>query len=98
MLKIPDKVKIAFNEYTVTMVDSYVIVDDKVCYGNIEYSKGNINISNIYSEDLQKCTLIHECLHGIDEVVEAELTEDQIRLMAKGLYVFVKDNPEIFKD
>lgn len=97
-MKLVDKVKIAFNDYKVNIINGHVIDKDIVCYGNIEYAKGNINISNLHSEDWQKCTLIHECLHGINEEVEAELTEDQIRTMAKGLYCFIKDNPYMFKE
>lgn len=96
VINIPSKVKIGYNDYSVNKIDGNVIDGNKVCYGNIEFEKGNINISSLYSEDMQKCTFIHECLHGIDDVVEADLTEDQIRLMAKGLYAFIKENKNIF--
>lgn len=95
---IPKKVKIGYKEYEVKMRDSDVINGNEVCYGTIKFEDGEINIANIYSEDMMKCTFIHECLHGIDDIVEAKLTEDQIRLMSKGLYTFIKDNPNIFND
>lgn len=94
---IPDNVKIGYKDYKVTMVDGHVIDDNKVCYGCIEYNDSNINISKQYSIDQQKCTFLHECIHGIDDVVEIGLDEDQVRQLAKGLYQFIKDNPEIFK-
>ena len=97
-MNIPSKVKIGFNNYTVNIISGNIIDGNKVCYGNIEFEKGFINISNLYSEDMQKCTFIHECLHGLDDIVEAHLTEEQIRLMAKGLYSFIKENNEIFAD
>lgn len=96
-VNIPEKVKIGYKDYKITKVDNKLVSeDDKVCYGNIEYDKANINIATIYDEDQQKCTLIHECLHGIDNMVEADLTEDQVRLIAKGLYDFIKTNPQLF--
>lgn len=98
-VNIPEKVKIGYKDYKITKVDNkFVSEDDKVCYGDIEFDKGNINIATIYDEDQQKCTLIHECLHGIDNMVEADLTEDQVRLIAKGLYDFIKSNPQLFID
>lgn len=97
-MKIIDKVKIGYKDYKVTKVDGNLVRDNIVCYGNIEYDNSNINISNLYSKDQQECAFIHECLHGIDDIVEAKLTEDQVRLMGKGLYDFIKSNPEIFKD
>lgn len=94
---IPENVKIGYKDYKVNIVDGDVVDGNKVCYGNIEYENGNINISSLYSKDQQKCTFIHECMHGIDDIVEAGLDEDQIRKISKGLYQFIKDNPGIFK-
>lgn len=98
-MNIPEKVKIGYKDYKITELETKLVSeDDKVCYGNIEYDKANINISTIYDEDQQNCTFIHECLHGIDELVESNLTEDQVRLISKGLYDFIKSNPQIFID
>lgn len=97
-MNIPNKVTIGYKEFKVNLIDSHVVDGSKVCYGNIEYDNGNINLSTLYDVEQQKCTFVHECLHGIDEIVESELTENQIRLLAKGLYTFIKDNPKIFED
>lgn len=97
-MNIPSKVKIGYREYTVNKVNDNVVYDNSVCYGNIEYDRGVINISTLHHEEQQKCTFIHECLHGIDEIVEAKLTEDQVRLISKGLYDFIKTNPDVFEE
>ena len=96
-MNIPSKVKIGYKDYTVNKIDNTVVADNQVCYGNIDFDEGIITISTLYHEDQQKCTFIHECLHGIDEIVEAKLTEDQVRLISKGLYDFIKINPEVFE-
>lgn len=96
-MNIPSMIKIEYNDYKVNLRNGVVIKDEALCFGKIDYRKCIIDISTDYAEDVQKCTFIHECLHGIDEVVEAELTEDQVRLMAKGLYSLIKNNPNIFK-
>lgn len=95
-MKIPGIVKIGYKAYNVNIVDKEVVDGNKVCYGNIEYDNGNINISSLYSEDQQKCTFIHECLHGIDEIMETNLDEEQVRKLAKGIYQLIKDNPNMF--
>ncbi|NFA59468.1 hypothetical protein K8O96_12080 [Clostridium sporogenes] len=95
-MNIPNKVRIGYKDFKVNLVGHDVIYDNAVCYGNIELDNGIINISNLYSQDQQKCTFIHECLHGIDENVETKLSEEQIRKLSKGLYQFIKDNPDVF--
>lgn len=95
-MRIPRNIKIGYKTFKVKMLDNEVIDGNKVCYGNIEYDEGQIKISTLYSEDQQKCTFIHECLHGIDDIIETGLTEEQIRKVAKGIYELVKENPEMF--
>jgi ferredoxin len=95
-LNIPDKVKIGYKDFKVNMVEDHVIDEGMICYGNIEYDKGNINISTLHSEDQQKCIFIHECLHGIDDVFEIGLDEAQVRKIAKGICAFIRDNPDLF--
>ena len=95
-MKIPKSVKIGYKDFTVNMVDTDVVSENKVCYGSIDYNKGVINLSTLHSIDQQQCTFIHESLHGIDEIAETELSEDQVRKLAKGIYQMIKDNPEVF--
>lgn len=97
-MNIPEKIKIGYKDFKVNKIAGEVINDNQVCYGFINHNNGIINISTLYSDDQQKCTFIHECMHGIDEIVEANLTEDQIRRMSKGLYDFIKSNPQMFME
>ncbi|WP_035290255.1 hypothetical protein [Clostridium sp. KNHs214] len=97
-MDIPNGVKIGYKDYKINIQDAPIIDGNEVCYGNIEYDNGNINISSFYSEDQQKCTFIHECLHGIDEIVESNLEEEQVRKLGKGIYQFIKDNKKLFID
>lgn len=94
---IPEMVIIGYKTFNVNLIDKEVIDDNKVYYGNIQYDNGNINISTLYSDDQQKCTFIHECIHGIDEIIETNLDEEQIRKISKGIYTFIKENEDIFK-
>lgn len=93
---IPDKVKIGYKDYKINMKDGNIIDDNAVCYGNIEYDEGNINLSKSYTIDQQKCTCIHECLHGIDNAFDIKLSEEQVTKLGKAIYTFIRDNPEMF--
>lgn len=95
---IPDKVKIGFKDYKVNKIDGDVVFNNSICYGAIKYDDGVIDLMNIdLSEDMKKCALIHECLHGIDDLFKIGLTEEQVEQLGKGLYGFIKDNPQVFK-
>lgn len=95
-MEIPNRIKIGYKDYKVNKVEGNVIVNDSTCYGKIDFEKDSIDISTLYSEEQQKCTFIHECLHGIDDIIETDLTEEQTRRIGKGLYDFIKSNPNIF--
>ncbi|MHC1681382.1 MAG: hypothetical protein AB6733_00215 [Clostridiaceae bacterium] len=95
-MKIPKVMNIGYKTFNVNIVDGHVIDNTTVCYGNIEYDSGNINISTLHSDDQQKCTFIHECIHGIDDVMEIKLEEEQVRKLAKGIYALLKDNEGMF--
>jgi hypothetical protein len=96
VINIPKEIKIGYKVYKINSIDGNVVDGAKVCYGNIQYDNGNINISSLYSVDQQKCTFIHECLHGIDDIMETNLEEEQVRKLAKGIYALIKDNEEMF--
>ena len=96
-MNIPDKVKIGFKDYKVNKVDGEVTEGNIVCYGVIHFDDGFIDISKKCSEDMQECALIHECVHGIDDIFDIDLSEEQIKKLGKGIYSFIKDNPQLFK-
>ncbi|MDF2805021.1 MAG: hypothetical protein K0S61_4926 [Anaerocolumna sp.] len=97
-MNIPESVKIGFKDYKINKVDGDVIDGTAVCYGNIKFDDGIINIANKYSTDQVNCTLFHEVIHGIDDNFDIGLSEEQTQKLGKGLYGFIKDNPLIFKD
>lgn len=97
-MKIPDKVKIGFKDYTVNRIDGPVISDNCVCYGDVTYDTGIIRLQDTgLSEDMKQCVFIHECIHAIDDMLKINLSEEQVKELSKGLYSLVKDNLEMFK-
>ena len=98
-MKIPDKVKIGFKDYTVNRIDGPVISDNCVCYGDVTYDTGIIRLQDTgLSEDMKQCCFIHECIHGINDIFDIGLSEEQTTMLGKGLYGLIKDNPEMFKN
>ena len=89
-------VKIGYKRFKVSRVEEEVVHGNRVCYGRIDLDNDEIVLSKLYSQSQQECVLIHEVLHGIDDVVEAGLSEEQVRKMGKGLYMFIQDNPNLF--
>ncbi len=96
-MKIPDKAKIGFKDYDIDKEQSNLDDGARLSYGRIEFDAGKILISNKYSKDIQLCTFIHEVIHGIDDIFEIGLEEEQVVKLGKGFYQFIKDNPEVFK-
>ncbi|ADL40306.1 hypothetical protein phiCTP1_gp5 [Clostridium phage phiCTP1] len=97
-MKIPGIVKIGFMDYLVSIYDHPIIDSGDVCYGTIGYESGNISIDGTVDKELQKCVLVHEIVHGIDDMCDIGLTEEQVVKLGKGLYQVIKDNPEMFKE
>jgi hypothetical protein len=95
---IPDKVKIGYKEYEIIKVDYPILVNGKECYGSIDYNTYVIKINGTFKDNHQEATFWHEVLHGIDEMHNGnKLEEPDIELLSKGLFMFFKDNPDLFK-
>lgn len=94
---IPDKVKIGYKDYAVKTIGQ---LDDGVreLYGSVDYDNELIRLCNRYSVNQQKCALIHEIIHAIDDMYHIGLSEKQVVKFAKGLYQVIKDNPEMLKE
>jgi len=96
VVNITEKVKIGFKDYKVIQAPGPLVNDNSLVYGYIEYDNGEIHIANDHSIDTDNNTFVHECLHGIDDVVGIGLTEEQVNKLAGGVYAWIKDNPDIF--
>ena len=85
-------------DYLVDIYNHQIVDDNEVCYGTIGYDTGKISIDGTADRELQKCVLVHEIVHGIDDMFDIGLTEEQVVKLGKGLYQVVKDNPKMFKE
>lgn len=98
-INVLDKVKIGWKDYKVIKSKPEMALnsDGGICYGKIFYDKREIYINDDYDEEQQKVTLLHEVLHGVDEIYGLGLSEDQVEGLGHGLYALIKDNPTLFK-
>lgn len=99
-MNIPEKVKIGCKDYEVEILDKLLYLEGKTVYGTINTNSSKIEISTAgeVSKDSINLTFFHEVLHGLEDFLDIDLTEEHIEKFAKGLYLFVKENPEVFKE
>ena len=90
-----DKIKIGWKEYSIKFTEDRVymeICSNNEAFGVIDYDNQEIEITTRYGEDTSKCALIHEALHGIDEMHQLGLTEERVIAISNALYTVLKDN------
>lgn len=97
-MNIPEKVRISYIDFKVTKENKEVTCGNEVVYGKISQSDGEIVICDIYNEDQQKATFLHECIHGMSDCNDIGLSEKQIKKLGIAFYSFIRDNPDVFKE
>lgn len=65
--------------------------------GQIRYLEQEIALREDMSEESKEATLEHECLHALDEMYGIELSEEQVERLGNALYMFIEDNPQMFR-
>ncbi len=98
-MEIKDKIKIGSMEYEVIKTSKPILLDNQACNGIIDYEYLFIEINTNRAVQKQEETFIHEVLHGIirERNLVLENEEMIVEEIGKGLYQFIKDNPEVFK-
>ncbi len=61
------------------------------CY----YDKCLIKVCTKQDPQQMRDTLLHEVIHGLEETLSLDLTEQQVHALAGGLYGLFKDNPKL---
>lgn len=94
-MKIPDSIRIGGVEYEI-LKQPQVRLDNRICYGAINYNASKITLSETDCEGHQiMCiTLLHEVLHGIRYHAGLEIKNEEtvVDMFAKGLYQVLQDN------
>ena len=83
-MNVPETVKIGYKDYAVEIVPQ---LDDGTneLYGECAYDIEKIRLCARYPVNQQKCTLIHELIHALDDMYHVGLSEKQTIRLGKGL-------------
>lgn len=89
-----DKVKIGWKEYKIKLLESQQTLKTGAgeCYGEIFYDEKVIHINKAYDAEFQEVALIHEVLHGVEDMYNLELGEETVTRLAQAIYTVLKDN------
>jgi Zn-dependent peptidase ImmA (M78 family) len=90
---LPTNVRVAGFDFAVSIEAAEDFTDQ--LFGQVDYRKRSIRISNRADEIRQRETLLHEILHAVDEAVDGDLNEHQISVISRGLFAVLRDNPEL---
>lgn len=84
-------IKIGWKNYEI-INKKEIYVDNKECYGCIKYDEEEIHLRNTNSKKQNNATLIHELIHGIDDMYSIGLEEEDVVKLANGIYTLITDN------
>jgi hypothetical protein len=90
-LKRPERIRILGKPFAVQYVSGVPLEDD--LNGECDTDKQAILIREGQPLESEQDTLLHECLHAIDEAVDARLKETQVKKVATALLAVLKENP-----
>lgn len=70
-------------------------MDDK--FGYCDNLRMRIVLSESNTPSQMRETCLHEVVHAVDWAVKADMEEDQVGRMARGLFAVLRDNPGFVK-
>ena len=93
----PNRLEIGWVTYQINYCPRLIESNGDHYFGQHRGSEKIIDISEEYGPERGKVALLHEVIHGIDQLSGLELEEKEIRGLANSLYEVGIRNPEIIK-
>lgn len=90
------EVKVGYKHYKVKE-EQKLHESEAELQGQIRYLEQEIALREDITEESKEATLMHECLHALDEMYGIELSEEQVERLGNALYMFIEDNPQMFR-
>lgn len=90
------EVKVGYKHYKVKE-EQNLHESEAELQGQIRYLEQEIALREDLTEESKEATLMHECLHALDEMYGIELSEEQVERLGNALYMFIEDNPQMFR-
>lgn len=97
MFAIPNSVKIGWKRYDIRFAEERLNSGNEL-FGQIDYQTCKITLRERNTQEQNKCTLIHEVLHGVSEMYGLNMEEEQVERLANALYTFLVDNEKTVKE
>lgn len=91
-----DKVKIGNQTYDVFEVEC--VDKHDTLKGMIKYYDSVIRIDNGMTLEQKQETLLHEIIHGVEQFMNLDLEEDEVKQLGRGLHMVFKDNPSLLDE
>lgn len=95
---IPDSAQILYKKYTVGFDSNMRNDKGDLLYGQIDHIEQLITLNEAAGIEQRKATLMHEMVHGLDELYGIGLKEKQVEKLGVALYMLVRDNPGMFTE
>lgn len=96
-MTIPEKVHILYKTFSIEETDNLHDGGGDL-YGQIHYLPEQIMLNKAASREQKEATLIHEAIHGMDDIFSIGLKEHQVEKLGTAVYMFIKDNPGMFQN
>ncbi len=68
-----------------------VVAEDLL--GECDSNAQTISLRDGQPLECEQDTLLHECIHAVDELLDVKMRETQVKKLATGLLAVLKDNP-----
>ena len=94
------KIEIDGCNFEVLYTKEPIIVDNKTCYGRIDYDSATILIDDAVADYTKNVSLVHEIIHGILDArgfYEESADEDFVEQVARCLYSTLLHSPDLVK-
>ena len=91
-----EEVKVGYKHYKVKE-EQNLHESEAELQGQIRYLEQEIALREDMTEESKEATLMHECLHALDEMYGIGLSEEQVERLGNALYMFIEDNPQMFR-
>lgn len=95
-VNIPENINILYKTYSVKQEKNLHDGQDDL-YGQIHYLPEQIFLNIDASNSQKEATLIHEVIHGLDEMYRIGLNEEQVEKLGNAFYMLIRDNPKMFE-
>ena len=93
-MKIPNKIRIDGEDWTV--VKNKDLIRNESARGMITYDERLIQLDA--NSKRTPTSLLHECIHAIDNNAALGLSEEQVKRLAHGVYAIIRDNKLNFNE